>query len=353
MRPEKHQKIRRHQKHKHGKSGHGSSSTSKQKPVETTGKSDNRVRPKPKEPPDESDSRRGPSNETASARSGSAASNDDSQTLSGGERQSTFSRRKIESNWSRYGDIEDLENEGVTQRGADLGLLLAKEDDSSAQFRFQDEKDWQDDTYQQQEGNMDVLRLNVQSLVSQLQSLPISQRLNIDEEVFRIFEKDFGIGNISDARGILPMTELNKDKSQESKISAVPVENKKSFPVDIKPNVDFSKESSLKQTLNFSIKSQLSDKDKNVQCGRTSTNQKNPVETEHFKKSDVIVRDMTEDDDDELDFLLALDNPVKTQQRISSDQDEDDQGIETEYVPCDIKPDDGDLEDWLDSVLDD
>ncbi|XP_071962112.1 uncharacterized protein [Antedon mediterranea] len=410
MRPEKHQKIRKHQKNKHGKSGQGQSSGSKKKSVNDDGKSGSKSS---HQKPDNSNTIRRPHGrhgvDSHSPQQSASSSSSEGLKSESGERKS-FSRRKIESNWNRYGDIEE-DDDKVEIRGADFNVLLSKED-SSSQFRFKDEQDWQDDVYQ--EDNSDFLCLNVQSLVTQLQCLPISQRLNIDEEVFTIYEKDSGIQNSREEEMKTdPCLETNFPDQVEKKRKPDVIFNvdasKETFDFSLHKSEIYSKKQSvIKSTINQSepdrtgiseenvgsmiaepyrtgiseknVGSMIAEPDrtgiseKNVgsmiaEPDRTGINWKNPVHgtNKAISKPKVQQKKEEEDNDDELDFLLGLDNPINTtrHQNKNNQEPETELNIEkeeesilskpkkTEFVNSKKNEDEGNLEDWLDSMLDD
>eukprot|EP00079_Xenopus_tropicalis_P010485 XP_002935375.1 PREDICTED: cell death regulator Aven [Xenopus tropicalis] len=94
-----------------------------------------------------------------------------------------FSRRKISSNWDRYEETEkESESESkVLQRGADYSVLLSSAGDSFTQFRFADEKDWEAETPSYKQAS--AVCLDPQSLVRVLQELPLHLRLNVEPEL--------------------------------------------------------------------------------------------------------------------------------------------------------------------------
>ncbi|KXJ25729.1 cell death regulator Aven [Exaiptasia diaphana] len=94
----------------------------------------------------------------------------------------TFSRRKIQSNWMRYDDSDvsddEVKSHSIQRRGADFSALVEGAGDSHSQFRFQDEKDWEDTDSQTSQY---LLQINVQELSESLKSLPMHERLNLEE----------------------------------------------------------------------------------------------------------------------------------------------------------------------------
>ncbi|KAM4665182.1 cell death regulator Aven [Discoglossus pictus] len=94
---------------------------------------------------------------------------------------SEFSRRKILSNWERYAEAEKEEESSVLQRGTDYGVLLGSAGDSFTQFRFTDERDW--DTEKTSNRQAAALYIDAQALAWALQVLPLYLRLNVDPEL--------------------------------------------------------------------------------------------------------------------------------------------------------------------------
>ncbi|XP_066280810.1 cell death regulator Aven-like isoform X1 [Branchiostoma lanceolatum] len=97
----------------------------------------------------------------------------------------TFSRRKVLSNWDRYeAPLPRYEDRSdVTLRGADFRSLLATSGEAEAQFRFEDEKDWEaDDAGEAQLPTGGALSLDCDLLAVSLQAIPLHRRLNISPE---------------------------------------------------------------------------------------------------------------------------------------------------------------------------
>ncbi|XP_072285159.1 cell death regulator Aven [Pyxicephalus adspersus] len=97
------------------------------------------------------------------------------------DQSSGFSRRKIVSNWDRYESTEkETENE-VLQRGTDYNVLLSSAGDSFTQFRFADEKEW---SSEKGSSAMDSsVYLDCQGLIRALQELPLHLRLNVEADL--------------------------------------------------------------------------------------------------------------------------------------------------------------------------
>ncbi|XP_032221642.2 cell death regulator Aven [Nematostella vectensis] len=95
-----------------------------------------------------------------------------------------FSRRHLTTNWDRYEglDIADEEDQRtlVTSRGEDFANLVEKAGNPDSQFRFQAEKEWEEDTMSQ--AASEGLEINLASLAEALQGLPIYRKLHIDDK---------------------------------------------------------------------------------------------------------------------------------------------------------------------------
>uniref|UniRef100_A0A3B3SUL0 Acyl-coenzyme A thioesterase 1-like n=1 Tax=Paramormyrops kingsleyae TaxID=1676925 RepID=A0A3B3SUL0_9TELE len=102
------------------------------------------------------------------------------------EAAAVFSKRKLESNWSRYEAAEESERseEQPTQRGADYHALLASAGDSYTQFQFAEEKDWELDSLANNQ--MSILFMDVQAVAQSLQLLPLCHKLNLEPELVQV-----------------------------------------------------------------------------------------------------------------------------------------------------------------------
>ncbi|XP_032804185.1 cell death regulator Aven [Petromyzon marinus] len=118
------------------------------------------------------------------------------------EEQRRFSRRKIVSNWDRYGGGQEpaagggkegpvLEEESQAPRGSDFSELLSSAGDAFAQFRFTDEREWEADSLERRQ--MDALSIDCEAIALALHGLPRHLRLNIEPEIILdVIPKDIG-----------------------------------------------------------------------------------------------------------------------------------------------------------------
>lgn len=89
------------------------------------------------------------------------------------------SRRELPSNWGRY---EELEDDGLhlNRKGAqEFELLLSSAAGSEAHFRFKEEQDWQED-FQVDES----ISLDCELLADALRTVPVPERLGLPEDIF-------------------------------------------------------------------------------------------------------------------------------------------------------------------------
>ncbi|KAH3846340.1 cell death regulator Aven-like isoform X2 [Dreissena polymorpha] len=92
-----------------------------------------------------------------------------------------FSRRKIESNWSRYDEILSDEEEIPMQRGEDFNKLFAQAGGSAALFRFKGEEDW---ASVEGEATDNLMALDLQDLAQALDCVPLQERLGLNQDLF-------------------------------------------------------------------------------------------------------------------------------------------------------------------------
>ncbi|XP_029658563.1 uncharacterized protein LOC115232683 [Octopus sinensis] len=93
-----------------------------------------------------------------------------------------FRRRKLASNWDRYAPLppEDEDDVKPQQIGVDFVSLLSQTADSLSQFRFKDEKEWEDE----KSINSSFVALNCEKLAESLQCIPLHERLALPVSLF-------------------------------------------------------------------------------------------------------------------------------------------------------------------------
>lgn len=98
------------------------------------------------------------------------------------ELAASFRRRKIVSNWDRYQSLPpEIEDENLSEIGADFGKLLSQTADALSQFRFKDEKEWEEDKTLL---SSSFVALDCEALANSLQCLPLNERLGLDATLF-------------------------------------------------------------------------------------------------------------------------------------------------------------------------
>ncbi|XP_070569454.1 cell death regulator Aven-like isoform X1 [Ptychodera flava] len=291
----------------------------------------------------------------------------DRETAEHSEFHQKFSRRKIESNWDKYQELSDDDHAKI--RGSDFTTLLNQSGAADTQFRLHDEKDWEDETEKSQSSDK-VLSLDINALSLALMQVPIHTRLQIEADIFQGSQEE-GIEEItkkfdqtlcqgshssSSTNHTLPSTGSEKDAE---------IKNRKTLHVaNIEKHTDLEKVTSIQRT------SELPEKQKK-QLKADIAKTVRPETT--VKVKETVVKE-TESDEDELEFLLNLDTPQTEKQdnqltesnpvqdENSVDQQEQHSEEETKdsescgKVPeksVISEPTSDELEDWLDSVLDD
>ncbi|XP_077985502.1 uncharacterized protein LOC144440114 [Glandiceps talaboti] len=273
-----------------------------------------------------------------------------------------FSRRKVESNWDRYEGLPD-DTDHIQSRGRDLNTILNEAGAASTQFRFSDERDWEDEIATLQ-ANDDILALDLNSLSSALRKIPLYKRLQIEIDVFppaviERFEKE---ATDSDSSVILGTHSIMKAKPDiELQTPMVKVQTKS----DIKtPSTEFDKpqSSQLSEEKKEFLMSEIG---KTLKCENAIIVDKVEEETGKTLKVD------SDEDEDDLEMLLSLETPVELQttaykpdsenvSELAENKSKDRKETETEKrietvaaKSASTEETSECLEDWLDSVLDD
>ncbi|XP_037575201.1 cell death regulator Aven isoform X2 [Dermacentor silvarum] len=91
-----------------------------------------------------------------------------------------FRKRGLTSNWSRYDEPVEVETEYNRKRGEDFDLLLSASAGASAHFRFKEQQDWQDEPAELSE----FLSIDCDTIVEALQTIPVHERLGLPEDIF-------------------------------------------------------------------------------------------------------------------------------------------------------------------------
>ncbi|CAH1790904.1 unnamed protein product [Owenia fusiformis] len=184
MRPDEHkQKKNTQYKKKHG------ISSKKQEKTEDSGKDGKKFKDTkqgksgPKQPP-AARTYRDDENEDKRLNRPEASAHDD--RIKGGDDEGqakVFKRRELVNNWEKYELPVESEPE---LRGKDFSEALAEAGDSLSQFRFQDEKDF-NESLEDGGGASDLpkfLSINMVDLTGAIKSVPIHERLGLDTGLF-------------------------------------------------------------------------------------------------------------------------------------------------------------------------
>lgn len=91
-----------------------------------------------------------------------------------------FRKRGITSNWSRYDEPVEVETEYTRKRGEDFDLLLSLSAGASAHFRFKEQQEWQDEPAEISE----FLSIDCDTIVQALHTIPLHKRLDLPEDIF-------------------------------------------------------------------------------------------------------------------------------------------------------------------------
>lgn len=91
-----------------------------------------------------------------------------------------YNKRKIVNNWNRYEELPDAENEEL--RGVDFEVALTCSSGDVSQFRFEAEKEWEDESLQIDTSGF--TSIDCSALAAALECIPLHKRLGISEDVF-------------------------------------------------------------------------------------------------------------------------------------------------------------------------
>lgn len=91
-----------------------------------------------------------------------------------------YRKRGITSNWSRYEEPVETEADYNRKRGEDFDLLLSTSGGASAHFRFKEQQDWQNEPAEISE----FLSIDCDAIVDALQTIPLHTRLGLPEDIF-------------------------------------------------------------------------------------------------------------------------------------------------------------------------
>lgn len=284
-----------------------------------------------------------PDRTTRQAAATTTAENAADSASSDDERQ--FHRRQLVSNWSRYDDLPSEDDDDIPlQRGEDFNKLLAQAGGSAAHFRFKDEEMWSEDL-DGADTTVNVLSLNLHDVASSLNCIPLHERLTVSEKVFTEKQLNEMTSRANDA---LQIYNQNIDETSSVVVQTKLTLDKHKLPNSAKPNADSPQQSAQPVNVN-----------ETPTCVQTKV-------TDSFTEDAVSAEVKSLEDD--LDMLLSNDGPaVKPSVSPAVKQSQ----VSSSSASHNIKPSlpvsspgksivkqkvigkEENLEDWLDSVLDD
>uniref|UniRef100_A0A1E1XB64 Putative cell death regulator aven n=1 Tax=Amblyomma aureolatum TaxID=187763 RepID=A0A1E1XB64_9ACAR len=258
-----------------------------------------------------------------------------------------FRKRKISSNWSRYDEPVDVETEYNRKRGEDFDLLLSLSAGASAHFRFKEQQDWQDEPAEISE----FLSIDCDTIVQALHTIPLHKRLDLPGDIFpaKVIEEFNAEAAIEKERY---EAFLRMGKRQVKKVPDVGESLKNSLQAAIAAAASKPKPKPKDDDLDELLESCLSLKPKSK-----------PAEADNSEKK-------TEDDKN-LEFLLSLTQergdkvpasrdtaPVEAkggaaEETVKPPSQPQKPAAEPEKPAPEPQKPTVDLEDWLDSVLQD
>ncbi|KAJ7371053.1 hypothetical protein OS493_028216 [Desmophyllum pertusum] len=320
-----------------------------------------------------------------------------------------FSRRNVSSNWDRYGDFEDISDEedsttDILKRGEDFNVLLERSENPASEFRFQSEKDWdQEDDSSTTQNTSSALEIDFGTLAASLNCVPLHKRLDISADgihpdVLKEFELNADL-HLKD-QCILPWSSNNKTvnkpavttmtaSSSTATTTTTTTESRPSIENTCQhsrlPRSTNHEQDLIQRTLEQSgndskqLAHSLTGNDvdllhvKQPGCTSEPCTLRN---TENLQNSlkDVLktvsttsktgiagqeARSGNNEDDDELEFLLSIGTPGSNGNGKSTSGHQSNKVTSSMTVPSSsvnptvqsAKNADDDLEDWLDSVL--
>lgn len=230
-----------------------------------------------------------------------------------------YSKRSIQNNWVKY-EEPPTDPHADSTRGKEFDVLLSYSGGAGSQVKLQDEKDWEDESL-----NLKEITLNFQDLVGSMKCIPFHKRINV-ENVF----DDKHIMHFESCAGKWKECYKLQSESQISEPKDVEVPS-----VDLDLNIveehDSFESDDIILVKNFTVQ----DKTENIINALASnlTFKELPEKEEAIpveeKKPEAVSND--------LDFLLSLNISSKVSANVES--------AEVSKT--------SNVDDWLDSILDD
>lgn len=310
--------------------------------------------------------------------------------------QDHFARRKVNSNWERY-EEESYDKEdvlaSVQQKGEDYSVLLQQSANPAAHFRFQSEKDWDQELHSSScEETASALNIDFVALATSLNSVPLHKRLNISVDCLSLpadllteFEQRAMLHRMNQPG--LSKTSINNERIEsgnksESKVASANERQVNHHKTGVtiangspeQFNSDTKKSTTSSQSCdNMVMKVKLSGKtshqpppakSNNMEEIKTSLKDAYNSVSNAASINGVVGKGMEPDTvitnvDEELEFLLSLDSCGVDRNKISVSKNNLEVKPSSDFSS--LKPntgnqsgrdDDNGLEDWLDSILD-
>ncbi|KAH7972236.1 hypothetical protein HPB52_009771 [Rhipicephalus sanguineus] len=225
-----------------------------------------------------------------------------------------FRKRGLASNWGRYDEPVEVETEYNRKRGEDFDLLLSASAGASAHFRFKEQQDWQDEPAELSE----FLSIDCDAIASVIQEF--KDEAAACTERYEAFLR-------TGKRQVKKTPDMGESLKNSLQAAIIAAAKSKPKPKD---------EEDLEELLNLSLKSPRSD------------------DSRKDKKKD--------EDERNLEFLLSLTEEHEEKDKVPAAEETATTTVaepERKVVEEPVKPPPQpqkptvDLEDWLDSVLQD
>ncbi|XP_045163175.2 cell death regulator Aven-like [Mercenaria mercenaria] len=274
-----------------------------------------------------------------------------------------YGRRKLVSNWSRYEDYSDSETEDdiPLQRGEDFNKLLAQAGGAATQFRLKDEEEW--NTESLGSTATAVLAVDFENLAHSLDCIPLHERLGIDDHVFTEEQlNEMKAHSAENEQKYRAAADVIKTDDKMKAMDRSENTGSNSSKVIRKPGSSAIENNDTKKTSDIPTQNMTVDK-VNMKNDKVQNKLENKQKNKDFAKQEV------EELEDDLDMILSFGDtndkkvePVyKVDRIIDKDAKVKIEKVNAVDMECVSKAkekkghDKGkeNLEDWLDSMLDD
>ncbi|XP_076464670.1 uncharacterized protein LOC143296538 [Babylonia areolata] len=182
MRPDEHKKKKSAQyQRKHGSSGAKGGKNENDKSSSKPGKQGSSKSAASERTPQT----RCDGNVTGNSKINATTSESDDEGEQSEVKGKSFRRREIASNWAKY-DLPpaDADDAATAPRGEDFNKLVKSAGGALAHFRFKDEENWEDGGASESNPGGQVLSLDCAELATSLGCLPLHTQLGLDADIF-------------------------------------------------------------------------------------------------------------------------------------------------------------------------